>query len=75
MVGQLGEWKMQKVKARAQQRSQQQTKLSTAYLAIRAGPGARVTPGDRATAGTEEKPSLAGTAGYSKGSAKNWVME
>ena len=42
---------------------------------VRAGPGARVTPGDRATADTEEKPSLAGAAEYSKGSAKNWVME
>ena len=40
-----------------------------------AGFGARVTPGARATADTEEKPSLAGTAEYSKGSAKNWVME
>lgn len=50
-------------------------RLNTACLAMGAGVGARVTPGARATADTEEKPSQAGTAEYSKGSAKNWVME
>lgn len=70
MVGQLGEWKNAKGQGESTTKITAQTKLSTDCLAIRAGPGDRVTPGDRATANTEEKPSLAGTAEYSKGSAK-----